>query len=143
MQQYWKQNLGLEVVIERSSEVFQSNPDLYQIVRRSYAARYPGLSSVCENADPMGTYNRGRPESWGPPDAEELCAQADMMMNLEEAIPLYQEAGRQFFADVYSIGHFTEPAYMLVKPWVSEWDSLFGSLDHGVRDPENLFIAAH
>ena len=143
MQQYWKQNLGLEVVIERSSEVFQSNPDLYQIVRRSYAARYPGLSSVCENADPMGTYNRGRHESWGPPDAVELCAQADMMMNLEEAIPLYQEAGRQFFADVYSIGHFTEPAYMLVKPWVSEWDSLFGSLDHGVRDPENLFIAAH
>ncbi len=141
MQQYWKQNLGLEVVIERSRDVFRANPELYQIVRRSYAARYPGLSSVCENADPMGTYNRSRADSWGPPAAEELCLKADTTMDLEEAIPLYQEAGRQFFADVYSIGHFTEPAYMLVKPWVSEWDSLFGSLDHGVRNPEHLFIA--
>ena len=143
MQQYWKQNLGLEVVIERSRDVFRANPELYQIVRRSYAARYPGLSAVCENADPNGTYNRSRAESWGPPEAEELCFTADTTMDLAEAIPMYQEAGRQFFADVYSIGHFTEPAYMLVKPWVSDWDSLFGSLDHGVRDPESLFIAEH
>ncbi len=142
MQQYWKQNLGLEVVIERSRDVFMANPELYQIVRRSYAARYPGLSAVCENASPIGTYNRSRAESWGPPDAEELCMTADSTMDLAEAIPMYQEAGRQFFEDVYSIGHFTEPAYMLVKPWVSDWNSLFGSLDHGVRNPEHLFIAA-
>ena len=142
MQQYWKQNLGIEVIIERSRDVFLANPELYQIVRRSYAARYPGLSAVCENASPIGTYNRSRAESWGPPEAEELCMTADSTMDLAEAIPMYQEAGRQFFADVYSIGHFTEPAYMLVKPWVSDWNSLFGSLDHGVRNPEHLFIAA-
>ena len=143
MQQFWRQNLGLEVVIEKSRDVFSANPELYQIVRRAYAARYPGLSAVCENADPMGTYNKSRSESWGVPEAVELCHKADTTMNLEEAIPLYQEVGRLFFEEVYTIGQFTEPAYMLIKPWVSNWGTLWGSLDHGVRDPEHVFIADH
>jgi oligopeptide transport system substrate-binding protein len=143
MQQYWKKNLGLEVIMTGSGPEYQENSDLYQIRRSATAARYAGLSAaICDNVNPSSTYMARWEGSIGDPLSDEQCLQADILP-LEEAIPIYQEMNDRFLQEGYMIGGFRQYDYLAIKPWVSHWGRRMGGLSFGVYDAEKIFIADH
>ena len=131
MQQYWKAE-PLHRGDHPSAHATSSRPIRSCI--RSCAAPMrplPGLSAVCENASPIGR-TTARAPSRGAADAEELCMTADTTMTWPRRSRCTRRRGgssspRLQHRPLHRTGLHAGQAL------VSHWDSLYGSLDHGVR----------
>jgi oligopeptide transport system substrate-binding protein len=120
MQEQWRTVFGIEVRITSmdsfSSYLARLTEDPFDIFRLGWGADYPhpnnfltDLISCTSGNNNMGYCN---------PEVDALLAEAATKANLEEQIPLYNQAQELVMADSPIITQTFGASFTLVKPWV-------------------------
>jgi oligopeptide transport system substrate-binding protein len=144
-QEQWKTVFGVDVELVATEDfgtyldILDENP--YDIFRLGWGADYPHPNNFLTDLISCNSANNNM--AYCNPEVDELLVQAAAEAELEDQLPLYNEAQEMVMADAPIIPQLYAQAFTLVKPWVQNFTPTAADSNSGQYFYYRIAIADH